>query len=281
MSTKRQTAGQTAATVNPTMASMRLSLIAARKLNNKKAISRDFVSGNPQVKDPDKVYEAWCKAIGDIYRTIQPWAESFNDVNAEDTSLQAVYQAVIPMWVALTTDVDPKMFARSNDVHRILGFSLKYGQTTKGSVDVATSMTTFRQYIETMMGIRIAQGAVLTEEEADLVKRYDKTVKNIDKLQARLDGTTNSKGEHREGLTENLETAKAKLAEMREFAIKLGVKENEVDDCDILAAYVDEVANLEAQITKTKKSITEAQAYLKDNKKAYDTVMKKVNEITA
>ena len=268
-------------TINPTiLEQMRPSLVIARKYNNKKAISRDFINGNPLVKDPDKVFDAWCKTIGDLYRTIQPWAENFNNKDAKDADLQAIYTATVAQWVKLTSEVDPKMFARSNDVHRIMGFALKYGPTTKGSVDVLTSMTSFRQAVETMLGIRIAQGQVLTEEESDLIKKYDKTTKNIDKLQDRLDGTTNAKGEHKEGLTEQLETAKNKLAEVIELVKGYAGKDVDVDDNPIIAGYAQAVEDIEDRITKTKKAITDAKEYLKNNKKAYEKAMKKVNDIT-
>lgn len=278
MSTKAQTAGKTA--TDDIMGAMRLSLIAARKLNNKKAISRDFVGGNPKVKDPDKVFEAWCKAVADIYRAIEPWAVAFHDAKAKDEDLQAIYQTVIPMWVSLASNVDPKMFVRTNDVHRILGFSLSTVATSKGTVDYLKSITSFRKDVETLMGVRIAQSAVLTEEEADLVKRYDKTVANMAKAQARLDGSTNSKGEHVMGLFDNLATAQSKLDEVKKLAVELGVKECDLDDNELIKGYIDAVDNIEAQISKTKKKISEYKDYLKDNKKTYDAIMKKVNEIT-
>lgn len=272
-----QTAGKTA---NDVMGTMRLSLIAARKLNNKKAISRDFVSGNPKIKDPDKVFEAWCKAVADIYKAIEPWAVAFHDATVKDEDLQKVYMTVVPMWTSLATDVDPKMFVRPNDVHRIVGFTLSTVSTSKGTTDYLKSITSFRKDIETMMGVRIAQSAVLTEEEADLVKRYDKTVANMAKAQARLDGSTNSKGEHKAGLLDNLTTAQSKLDEVKKLAMSLGVKEDELDDNELIKGYSDAVDDIESNINKTKKKISEYKDYIKDNTKKYKEILKKINEVT-
>lgn len=287
MAKRTKTAGQTATTAttttaatNPIMGTMRLSLVAARKYNNKKAITRDFVAGNPKVKDADVTFETWCKAIADIYRAVEPWAIGFNDVNAKDCDLQAIYDSVVPMWLALANDVDPKMFVRTNDVHRIMGFALKFGGTTNGSVDVIASNTEFRRAVETMIGIRIAQGAVLTEEEISLVNKYDKTVTNIDKANSRLNGYTNSKGDHKKGLCDMLETAKANFAKMREQLLKLGIKEEDVDDCELISGYVNKVDEIENAISKTKNKIAEYNEFIKDNKKKYETIMKKVNEIS-
>lgn len=278
MSKKNQTAGKTAM---DTMGAMRLSLIAARKLNNKKPISRDFVSGNPSVSDPDKVFEGWCHAIAEIYRVIEPWALNFNNIDAQDTDLQAVVEAVVPMWTALATDVDPKMFVRTADVTRLVNFALDRGSSKNGSVDVILNITSFRKEVEAMMGIRISQSAVLTEDEYKVVRSYEGTLANIAKLEAKLSGTTNAKGEHRQGLEEDLESAKAKLAEMKALAIELGAKEDEIDDNPLISGYIDTVNDLDAKIAKTKKKISEYKDYIKTTKKTYESIMAKVNVVEA
>ena len=276
MKSTSQTAGQTATTI---LADMRVALGAARKLNNKKPISADFVAGNPLCKNPKAVYTAWVGAITDIYKVIQPWAIGFNDANVTNETLENVYAKVCPMWTALNNDVDPKMFVRTNDVHRLLSFSLRHGSTLKGSIDVEAGLTNFRKEVETMMGIRIAQSAVLTNDEYELITKVDKATANLEKAENRLNGYTDAKGQHVDGLQDKLETAKDALKNAVEMAIKLGVPKKDIEENPLFKPYTDDVEAIENDITKTKKKIADYKVTIKENSKEYDKIMAKVNEI--
>lgn len=275
MSTKNQTAGQTATILTD----MRVALGAARRLNNKKPISAEFVAGNPQCKNPKAVYTAWIGAITDIYKVIQPWAVGFNDANVANESLENVYAKVCPMWTALSNEVDPKMFVRTNDVHRLLSFSLKHGSTLKGSIDVEVGLTNFRREVETMMGIRIAQSAVLTNDEYELVTKVDKATTNLEKAENRLNGYLDAKGTHIDGLKDKLETAKNAHEEACKMAIKLGLPKKEIENHPLLKPYEDAINTITADITKTEKKIAEYKNTIKENSKEYDKIMAKINEI--
>lgn len=256
------------------LADMRTALAVARKLNNKKAISEEILIGNPKTSDnARKIFLAWTKAIDDIYAKVTPWALKFNDKSATDEELQQIYADVMPMWAALKGD--EKIFIRSNDVHRILGFALKVGKTTKGSVDVATGKTEFRKSIETMLGIRLSQSEVLTEDEFKTISRYDKAVSNLDKAEARLKGYTGTDGKYEPGLEEQLKDAKGKLEEIQ--ALIAGHKD--LLESPIIAGYEKTVADLESKVKQTKASIKKYKDTIADLKDDYKTAMDKIATI--
>lgn len=255
---------------------MKGALVMAHKTNNARAISKDFCAG---CGIPENVYDSWTTWIKLLHEAVTPWVNKFNDKDATDEELQAIYKAVFPILRQLKR-VDDKLFLRESDAVRICGFAQKHGKTANGSVDVAVGEKAFRREIETMLGIRIAQSAVLTEKEYDVITKYESTENNLEKAQNKLNGVERD-GKRNPGLIEKLAAAQKTLDDMKLIAnVDKDVEDDDlVAKYPLLSGYVKAVKDLASDVTNTEKRIKDAKDYLKENKAKYAEVLDKVNEI--
>lgn len=255
---------------------MKGALVMAHNTNNARAISKDFCAG---CGVPENVYESWVTWIKLLHEAVTPWVTKFNDKDVTDEELQEIYKAVFPILRQLKR-VDDKLFLRESDAIRICGFAAKHGKTANGSVDVAMGAKAFRREIETMLGIRIAQSAVLTEDEYGVITKYESAENNLEKAQNKLNGVERN-GKEVKGLIDKLAEATKTLNDMKALVnVPDDVKNDDlVAKYPVLAGYVKAVKDLESDKKNTEKRIKETEDYLKENKAKYGEVLAKVNKI--
>lgn len=251
--------------------------------NNNKAISKDFAAGCGVAED---VFTSWTTWIHLLYVEVDPWVEKFNDKDATEEELQTIYKKIFPIWrqicrVGETDEVahfHNNMFVRESDVARICSFAAKHGKSANGSVDAKTGEKVFRKNIETMIGIRMAQNAILSMEDYDLIKKYESALNNAEKAENRLNGYERN-GKTVKGLREQLKDAEKVLADM--IAL-IGAKGN-IDEIltknPILSGYNKTVVDLKSNIKGTEDSLKKTNTYIADNKSAYKAIMAKIDEI--
>lgn len=267
-----------AATVN-TLEIMARPLATMHRLNNKKVISSDFMDGIPTTAEvtqdmKTQGFKAWIIGVKAVYTALQPWAEKFNDRSVTDAELDEIWAGVLPAWQKLNT-VCKYVWIRDNDVRRLCGFMMKSASTSKGTVDTLVPLNEFRRSVETMIGIRMAQTALLSADDYAVIKKYDSAVATRTKAQIQLDGS-----EETEGLNAKLANAQAALDAAKDMIKALGVKAKDVENNELLTAYNDNVTSIEDQIARVNGQIAKADDTIGKLQTKYDDIMAKVNEIT-
>ena len=261
---------------------MRQALVNAHNANNAKAISKDFAAGSGV---SERAFTAWCTWIDELHTKVLPWVEKWNNGKVTDEEIQATYDDIMPILRQIQR-VDDKLFIRTNDVGAICKMCHDFGKSANGSVDVARGNKAFRRQIEAMIGNRIAQNEVLSEDDYDIVIKYDRAVKNKEKAEARLEGYTDAKGAKVKGLKEQLEEAKKIYVDMKAVAgitpeIEADLKKNKknlFEAYPIIAGYMATVDNLDNQIKSTEGNIDKAKATIKKLEKDYKAIMAKISE---
>lgn len=263
-------------------------IVRMHELGNNKAISKDFAAG---CGAGETAYVSWVKHIDDLYEIVAPWAAKFNDKKATDEEIAEIYKAVFPKWRMISRVGEEEcnghnnMFVRESDAVRICNFAMKHGKTDKGSIDVATGKKVFRKEIETMLGIRLAQNAIMTDTDYDLVKSYEKAVSNKEKAENRLEGYTRG-GKEVKGLREALKDAEKVLEDMKLAIIGMGADDKAkaeikktIDQNPIIGAYAKTVTDINSQIGQAEKQLKNAETFIKEKKKDYDAIMAKIEKI--
>ena len=261
-------------TNNSILKNMKSALKAAHAANNGKAISKDFAAG---ANVSEEAFSAWCTWIDTLHFRIIPWVEKWNDGKVADEELDKVYGEVMPVLRQISR-VDDKLFFRSNDVAAICKMAHDFGKSANGSVDVVRGKVAFRRQIETMIGNRMAQNAALTEDEYDLIVRYERTETNLEKAENRLNGYERN-GKKVTGLKDNLKTAEKTLADIKEAVIGMGGDKDKIDENPVIAGYLKTVTDIKSDIKNTEERIKKASKYLEENGKKYKEVMAKVKTI--
>lgn len=259
---------------NSILKDMKQALINAHNTNNVKAISKDFAAGSGV---SEKAYTSWVTWIESLHYVVTPWVEKFNDKNIKDEELQEIYKAVFPILRQLTK-VDDKLFVRDSDAVKFCGFAAKHGKSGNGTVDVLVGKTAFRREIEAELGIRIAQNEVLSEDNYDVIIKYEKAVSNQEKAENRLNGYERN-GAKVEGLKEQLKKAEDDVAKITALTIEMGADKKTVSSSPIIAGYVKVVDDLKSDITNTEKRIEKAKETIKKLGKQYKEIMAKISEI--
>lgn len=262
---------------NSLLADMRKALAMAHNTNNAKAITKDFAAG---CGVSERTFEMWCGWIDNLHHRAQPWVKGFNKSDVTSEELQVIYKAMLPSLQAITS-VDEKLFIRDEDLVAICGYAQKHGKSANGSVDVATGKKAFRREIETMLGNRLAQNDVLTDEEYDIITKYENAEKGKRKAEDKLEGYTDKHGEEVEGLKTKLEKAKKTLGDMKALVkVSKGTKDEElVVKYPVLAGYVHNVKELETEIKDTEKKIDTYAEVIKNNGAKYKELMARIAKI--
>jgi hypothetical protein len=255
---------------------MKQALTMAHKNNNAKAISKDFAAG---CGVPENVFTSWVTWCNSLHYAIAPWIKKFNDKDVTDKELKEIYDKVFPILKQLAKVDDKPLFIRESDVVYLCGKAHLEGKSANGSVDVLIGQVAFRRKVEFMFGNRLAQNEVLTEDDYDIIVKYDSAVKNKTKAENRLDGYTNTKGEKVLGLKEQLEEAKKTLDNVKALAISMGADKEKIEENAIVIGYVANVTKLENDIKSTEKNITKAKETIKKLGKDYKNIMATINEI--
>lgn len=263
-------------TNNSILKGMKQALTRAHETNNAKAISKDFAAGCGVA---DNVFTSWCTWIESLHIAVTPWVEKFNNKDITDAELNEIYNKVFPILRQLAKVDDTPLFIRESDAVRICGFAAKHGKTANGSIDVLVGKVAFRREIETMLGIRLAQNAVMTEDDYGIILKYDSAVKNQEKAENKLNGYIDKKGVKVVGLKEQLKEAKNTLEEMKKLAISMGADTKTIKENKIVSGYVANVTAIENAIKSAEGNIERAKETQKKYGKQYKELMAKISKI--
>lgn len=247
---------------------MRKALISAHKLNNKKAITEDIaVSSGVSV---EKLTE-WKEKVESLRQVVM----ACNDVRHRESStreqLVLAEGRIYPCWRDVCkcgmSETDKsfhgRWFIRQSDVASLIGFDEKFYATEVGTQMGHAPSSTFRKYVESLIGWRITGNDMLNDKDRDDLLEYEKAVKTIKTSDDRLNGFM--KGDnHIKGLIEKIRDMENQIKSTEDILRSLGQNDNDIAESPIVASF-------KAQLSAFKK---DKETVEKTKTKAEETVRK-------
>lgn len=150
---------------------------------NSKAITKDIVS----FCDIDMQYFVkWQNDVNALRDTVCEYVKLKHDHSAKDEDVYAARERIFPKWKTIlecgeTTKESKELHVTPYDVDSLVGFAEQFMGTTRGTVITYTTKQIFRKYVESLLGCRIAQNAVLSDEDRDTLQAYYSAQNRISK----------------------------------------------------------------------------------------------------
>lgn len=244
---------------------MRPALVAAHNSGNRKAINADVVTAmGIQMAQ----FEEWKKDVKALYDAALEYHQLFRKPTltwtAEDTAaLEEIEQKkILPAWANLLHAGEKSKECRElrvlpgHDPMWVMRYISKIITVADiGSVDSDAGFDVFRKGIETEIGLRIAQNGMLSDDNRDIVERYQSAARRV--------ASCNVTGEE---LLKELTTAKENLEKFAANGEEIKL---------IMSAIVKDV---EERIKANNKNREDAQAVVNELKDKYDEVVSKLNK---
>lgn len=161
-------------------------IVIAHNKGNKKAISKDMVDG---AGIDENYFVMWKTDVEALRKTVcnyvQKWKNQRFDDSISDEDVLSAKNMIYPKWKEILHAGEEEKTARElhvreSDIDALIGFSWTFMATdTKGTVEVNTSETVFRKYVEALLGCTIAMNKMLTDDERDTLDKYQKAIKKV------------------------------------------------------------------------------------------------------
>lgn len=231
-------------------------LINAHNTGNKSAISKKDLEDAGLVGYFDEYegrFDALHKICGDILTASQIQGKTDKEFQALERKAMAAWTAVLEMAQPNAKTVTIK--ARRIDLRLILG-DIKKAMVIDGvSVYGKTGKKAFRRMIERYLGCLMAAQYVLTDEETETVKSYQKALKTAENMNTAIKDKTDVKDRYVGDINK---IKKVKGAE---------------STVEILEKFVED---LDKEISKAQTKLDNAQEIIDEKKTAYEEIQKKV-----
>ena len=215
-----------------------------------------------------ELFEEWKKDIKALYDAALEYHKLFRKPTltwtAEDTkALEEIEQKkILPAWANLLHAGEKSKESRElrilpgHDPMWVLRYISKIITVADiGSVDSDAGLDVFRKGIETEIGLRIAQNGMLSDEDRDIVERYQSAARRV--------SSCNTTAEE---LLKELTTAKENLDKFADKGEEIKL---------VMSAIVKAV---EQKISDNNESRKKAQATVEELKSQYDGIVAKLNK---
>lgn len=231
------------------------------ELHNKKALSeKDFTEKGLSTM----AFQQWEAYVEELRLVVAEYNKLAQDKDASDKAIQTALGKVWSNWRAVVKEgtedqFNSNFFIRKADATMIANFAGLYAMdtavgrqfTTKGKAD-------FRKAVETVIGIRMAGNAVLSDEQRDLIESYEKAVKAIKNYTEALEGKKDKKGTPIIGLRTLVTLAEKDYKKEETFLKKYKASEEETKE---------RLQDLQTKIDNAKADVAEAEKKLKEAEK--------------
>lgn len=164
---------------------MRPVIVTAHGANycNSKAITKEMVVG----AGVDMSYFVrWQNDVNALRDTVCEYVKLKHDHNAKDEEVYASRERIFPKWKTIleageNTKTTKELHVTPYDVDSLVGYAEQFMATSRGTAIVYTTKQIFRKYVESLLGCRIAQNAVLSDADRDTLNEYYSAQNRIQK----------------------------------------------------------------------------------------------------
>lgn len=141
---------------------------------NSKAITKEMVVG----AGVDMSYFVkWQADVDALRETVCEYIKLKHDTSAKDENVYASRERIFPKWKTIleageNTKETKELHVTPYDVDSLVGYAEQFMATSRGTMITFTTKQIFRKYVEALLGCRIAQNAVMTDGDRDILQSY-------------------------------------------------------------------------------------------------------------
>lgn len=141
---------------------------------NSKAITKEMVVG----AGVDMSYFVkWQADVDALRETVCEYIKLKHDTSAKDENVYASRERIFPKWKTIleageNTKEAKELHVTPYDVDSLVGYTEQFMATSRGTMITFTTKQIFRKYVEALLGCRIAQNAVMTDGDRDILQSY-------------------------------------------------------------------------------------------------------------
>lgn len=212
---------------------MRPALIAAHKLNNKKAITPEYATMAGVSEDK---YKEWLGKVEALRQSVAKFNELRQSQSSKDKTeeLEIAKNSVFATWRKCVECGDDgnkfhkKWFINPEyDIYSLAGYDETKYETKNGAQMGHATPTAFRKMVEFLIGWRITGNLILSDEDRDDLLEYEKAKKGIATCDKKLNGY--GEGEkHVKGLIEKIVDLENHIKFGEEMFRSQGQDDNEI-----------------------------------------------------
>ena len=141
---------------------------------NSKAITKEMVVG----AGVDMSYFVkWQADVDALRETVCEYIKLKHDTSAKDENVYASRERIFPKWKTIleageNTKEAKELHVTPYDVDSLVGYAEQFMATSRGTMITFTTKQIFRKYVEALLGCRIAQNAIMTDGDRDILQSY-------------------------------------------------------------------------------------------------------------
>ena len=278
---------------------IRDALVAAHNNNNSKAIDAKMIKEIGISEDTLKAWETRCESFRVF--TVKPFVDTFfNEVYEQEKfeERKKLEDAIFPEWKELLRSGEEDLIHKTlrpdpYDLYLIFKFGTVKLSTSRGSQFSIAEKKSFRKGMETIIGLKMAQNAVLSDDDRDIIMDYEFHLNRIKSMTEKLDGD----GKDKKGLNtefkavcSSLDGINHKIKSLSELLESTPEQEQQGKMFEYLTdslTSLDERAtefkalknDLKKQINNSKDLLKKSEDFTKNNKEKYDTAIAKIAEL--
>lgn len=281
--TMNVTVNATSENVAPQMDAMRDAIIIACETGNKHAITN--VEAAMSGAEPED-FSRWTFYVESLRQTAIEYGKVADNKDSAQSALELAKGRVWEKWRQILTvgeedKVHPNLFTREHDADTVRVYACN--MTTMnipsiGTVAMATPSKVFRKMVETFLGLRMRANEALCDADRDVISAYLGAKNTIAKANERLNGRDTDDG-HECGLLERFTATSESLEKSFEMLASFGISKDDALENPAIKSLIAEKDALDADITKAKKSISDAEKVMNEKQSQYDRIIATINKI--
>ena len=141
---------------------------------NSKAITKEMVVG---AGVDMQYFVKWQNDVNALRDTVCEYVKLKHDHSAKDEDVYAARERIFPKWKAIletgeNSKESKELHVTPYDVDSLVGYAEQFMATSRGTTITYTTVQIFRKYVESLLGCRIAQNAVLSDGDRDTLQAY-------------------------------------------------------------------------------------------------------------
>jgi len=268
---------------------IRAALIAAHNDNNKKAIDIKLCK---KLGIQEETLDSWvgrCESFR-VY-TLSPWVNTFFNESVDNETRKKLEDAIFPEWKEMLKTGEEDLLHKElrvdeYDLYLIFKFGTCSVPSDAGTQFAIKDKKLFRKGMETVLGLKMAMNAVLTEEEREVIPSYEKAQKTIKSKTEYLEGE--------KGAVAALENLKKQVEELQGEVTSLELISKQVETGSDASKYIlstlegkeyklsvitDTKNKLATQVGNARAALADAQTYVDINVGKYEVAMNKINRM--
>lgn len=232
----------------------------------------------------DSTLNSWIEYVEELRETTKEYLRLSEDKDATEEQIIGALGKVAAGWRRVCkegaeSDFHKNFFVRKTDAYTIAEWCGRTATiTARGRVWAPKGKADFRKHVETLIGIRMAGNAILTDEQRDYITDYEGAIRMIKNKEDALADTV-TRGKTTYGLRSVAKFKAKDLEEHEAFFDKYKITGQERED--ELKVYRDALATAKKAVADAEADIKKYEKIRDTNKEGYDKTIALLKSIGA